>query len=421
MLVFKFGGASVKDADAVRNVAEILKKHESDYILVIVSAMGKTTNNLEQLIHFASSKNRVEFNRSCDELKEFHMNIVSDLFPEKSVKLVEELEIYFKQLKASYDLYTNESLNEFYDRIVSYGELISTQIVGAFLNQSAIATDWVDASTVVVTDDVFRSATVDLGTTSAKITEDILPRFESSRIVVTQGFIGSSKDGRRTTLGREGSDYSGAIFSYCLNASSLTIWKDVQGMFNADPKIFPNAQKIDQVSYKEAIELSYYGASVIHPKTIQPLQNKNIPLYVKSFLEPNLSGTEIFKDAVNTLPCYIIKKEQVLVSLSSKDFSFIAERHLSEIFGKYDSLGMKINIMQNSAVNFSALFDAKNFDEKRVIDALSLQYAVRYNTDLELITIRQFNTEIIEELTANREILLEQKTRETVRLVVRKT
>jgi aspartate kinase len=309
--------------------------------------------------------------------------------------------------------------NAFYDKMVAYGELLSTRIVEAHLEKSGVKSAGLDASKVVITDDKFRAATVDMSLTEAKIQEACTVAFRMYNIIVTQGFIGSNLKGKQTTLGREGSDYSGAIFAYCLNASSLTIWKDVEGMYNADPKSFPKAEKLDAISYKDAIELSYYGASVIHPKTIQPLQNKEIPLYVKSFLDPSLPGTAIKKDAFNTIPCYIIKDKQVLVSLSTKNFSFIAEKNLAEIFNKYDQLDMKINIMQNSAVNFSALFDEKQFQESKVLEAFQSSYAVRYNENVELITIRHYNSAIIEELTAGREILLEQRTRETVRFVVR--
>lgn len=419
MLVFKFGGASVKNAESVRNVAKILNASKEAYVLVIVSAMGKTTNKLETLLSCFMVDDEVGFNAAFHEIKDFHREIVDGLFPDGNENLGQQISTLYTELGQQFSQSRKDNESELYDAVVCYGELISTRIVNAYLNTSGTPSDWLDASTLVLTDDKFRSALVDMETTSVRIHAAVSERFVSKKTLVTQGFIGATADGRRTTLGREGSDYSGAIFSYALHAESLTIWKDVDGMYNADPNLFPEAQKINQVSYKEAIELSYYGASVIHPKTIQPLQNKNIPLYVKSFLDPDLSGTVIQKDASNTIPCYIVKKNQVLVSLSTRDFSFIAERHLSEIFSIYDGLDMKINIMQNSAVNFSALFDAKNFNEKRTIDSFASRYSLRYNSDLELITIRQFTPEIIKELTANREILLEQRTRETVRFVVR--
>lgn len=419
MQVFKFGGASVKDADAVKNVTNIVQSFASKKLVIIVSAMGKTTNKLEDLIEASANQNKALFDQHFKELEDYHKQIVEQLFPEKNDLLNIQLGKYFSEINRMFVQYKSHEHNAFYDKMVAFGELLSTRIVEAHLEKSNIKSAWLDASKVVITDDKFRSATVDMSLTETKIQESCNVAFRMHNVIVTQGFIGSNLKGFQTTLGREGSDYSGAIFAYCLNADSLTIWKDVEGMYNADPKSFPKAEKLNEISYKDAIELSYYGASVIHPKTIQPLQNKEIPLYVKSFLNPKLTGTVIKKNAVNTIPCYIIKQNQVLVSLSTKNFSFIAEKNLAEIFDKYDQLDMKINIMQNSAVNFSALFDEKQFQESRVLEAFQNSYAVRYNENVELITIQHYNSAIIEELTAGREILLEQRTRETVRFVVR--
>jgi len=417
MLVFKFGGASVKDADSVKNVAKIIQGYPKNKILVVVSAMGKMTNKLEEVVEAILNNDKKQVSLLTRDFIDFHKNIVNHLFQDDD-EVVEAVNKTYSSFSALCEVAGKMPASRCYDVVVYHGELLSSIIVSHYLNNF---TDCVifDAGEVIKTDDKFKSATVDMSLTQKMINKVVVPIFQTCNIAVTQGFVGSTHQNYRTTLGREGSDYSGAIFSYCLNARSLTIWKDVDGMFNADPKDFPNAQKIDQVSYKDAIELSYYGASVIHPKTIQPLQNKGIPLYVKSFLNPDKSGTIIQKDAENKIPCYIIKKNQVLVSISSKDFSFIAERHLSEILQAYDNLDMKINIMQNSAVNFSALFDANKFNEKKVLEKFGSHYAVRYNTNLELITIRQHNPEIIDELTKDKEILLEQRTRETVRFVVR--
>lgn len=419
MQVFKFGGASVKDADAVKNVTTIVQSFATKKLVIIVSAMGKTTNKLEAIIAACANQNKSLFDQHFKELEDYHNQIVEQLFHEKNEILNLQLHNYFSEINRMFVQYKAHEHGAFYDKMVAFGELLSTRIVEAHLEKSGVKSAWLDASKVVITDDKFRSATVDMSITEAKIQEACTVTFRMYNIIVTQGFIGSNMKGTTTTLGREGSDYSGAIFAYCLNAESLTIWKDVEGMYNADPKKFPNAQKLDAISYKDAIELSYYGASVIHPKTIQPLQNKEIPLYVKSFLDPALSGTAIKKDAFNTIPCYIIKDKQVLVSLSTKNFSFIAEKNLAEIFNKYDQLDMKINIMQNSAVNFSALFDAAQFDELAVLNAFQSQYQVRYNEHLELITIRHFNEEVVSALTHGKDILLVQKTRETVRFVVK--
>jgi aspartate kinase len=419
MKVFKFGGASVKDAEAVRNVSAIVHSFSKDKIVIVVSAMGKTTNKLEELIAACHNQLAPEFKKHLADLISYHQEIVDELFPKGNDILNIQLREYFQSIEKMFTQYETSNKNAFYDSMVSYGELISTRIVEAYMEHSGLKCAWMDASKVVITDDKFRAATVEMRITETQIQEACNVVFKTHMIIVTQGFIGSSLRGSKTTLGREGSDYSGAIFAYCLNAESLTIWKDVEGMFNADPKSYARAQKLNEISYKDAIELSYYGASVIHPKTIQPLQNKEIPLYVKSFLNPELPGTAIKKDAKNNIPCFIVKDKQVLVSLSSKNFSFIAERHLSDIFAKFDALDMKINIMQNSAVNFSALFDAKQFDEEKVLTAFKDTYFVRYNENLELITIRPYNHSIIQELTKDKEVLLEQRTRETVRFVVR--
>jgi aspartate kinase len=419
MKVFKFGGASVKNADAVRNVTAILQSFSKDNLVVIVSAMGKTTNKLEELIAACHNQQTEEFSKHLEDLMAYHQEIANDLFPKGNDVLNLQLQEYFQSIRKMFVQYASSNQSAFYDSMVAFGELLSTRIVEAYIEHCGLKCTWMDASKVVITDDKYRSATVEMQITETKIQEACKVAFKAHKIIVTQGFIGSSLRGVKTTLGREGSDYSGAIFAYCLDAESLTIWKDVEGMYNADPKNFSQAQKLNEISYKDAIELSYYGASVIHPKTIQPLQNKEIPLYVKSFLNPELSGTAIKKNAKNNIPCFIIKEKQVLVSLSSKNFSFIAERHLSDIFAKFDTLDMKINIMQNSAVNFSALFDAKQFDEEKVLTRFKETYFVRYNENLELITIRPYNDSIIQELTKNKEVLLEQRTRETVRFVVR--
>jgi len=419
MKVFKFGGASVKDAESLKNVANILREFEGESLIVVVSAMGKTTNKLEQILASIHQVNKGEFKILLNELKNFHDKIITSLNLDSHQVLSSALGSYYFNIREIFEDYKVSEFNFNYDKIVSFGELISTQIVAAYLEKCNFNSIWLDASLLIKTDDKFRSATVNLPTTTSNIKTALEPFNDEKKLVVTQGFIGSTDDGEITTLGREGSDYSAAIFAYCLNAESLTIWKDVDGMYNADPKKFPKAQKLETISYKDAIELSYYGASVIHPKTIQPLQNKDIPLYVKSFIHPKLSGTTITKDGRNQIPCYIIKENQVLVSLSTKNFSFIAEKHLANIFKAYDSLDMKINIMQNSAVNFSALFDNKQFDENKVLSSFSNNYAVRYNENLELITIRHYNKAIIDELLENREVLLEQKTRETVRFVVK--
>lgn len=418
MQVFKFGGASVKDAQSVRNIGKIIKKFPNQKILIVVSAMGKMTNKFEELVAALLRSDEAMRISILSEIHEYHLNIAHDLFAKDIEDSIQSFNEIFLDLVDLCKIADKLKPALAYDAVVPFGEFLSSALIADYLGTLQDCA-FLDASSVIKTDDKFKQATVDMELTELNIRKEVLPAFSESNLIVTQGFIGSTNKNLRTTLGREGSDYTGAIFSYCLNAKSLTIWKDVDGMFNADPRFFPKAQKIDVVSYKDAIELSYYGASVIHPKTIQPLQNKNIPLFVKSFLYPHKKGTIIQKNAYYSIPCYIVKSNQVLVSLSSKNFSFIVERHLSHIFDIFDRLDMKMNIMQNSALNFSALFDANQFDESSILEHFSGDYLVRYNTNLELITVRHYNQEIITELTQGKEILLEQKTRETVRFVVR--
>ncbi len=419
MKVFKFGGASVKDAAAVRNVLSILKSYEGNQVVVVISAMGKTTNQLELLVESAIKQELTQFQDHLKAVRLYHNTIVEELFEGAQNELQLVLEEYYTQIEAHFSRATSMNEAACYDSLIRYGELLSTRIVWAYLNLCGLKANWINASEVIITDNKFKSATVDIESTCKKTQELLVPALAQNAVQITQGFIGSSLNGELTTLGREGSDYSGAILAYALDAESLTIWKDVDGMFNADPKQFTKAQKLEAISYKDAIELSYYGASVIHPKTIQPLQNKKIPLFVKSFLNPSAHGTHIHEQAKNTIPCYIVKNKQVLISLSTRNFAFVAEHHLSRIFNLFDRLDMKINIMQNSAVNFSVLVDEKSFDAERVIETFQDQFAVRYNENLDLITIRAYNEEIVRELTSGRTVLLEQRTRETVRFVLR--
>lgn len=418
MKVFKFGGASVKDADTVVNVFGILQKFGNEKVAVVISAMGKTTNLLETLIEHSKSQNRAAFDENFHTLKDYHNTIIEELFDSQPSELSHFVEHYYSEINGLFSSFDLDRESAIYDYYIRFGELLSTRIVWAYLNSKGLHARWIDASEIIVTDDKYKSATVDIERTCESSGRKLAPLLEDSNIVITQGFIGSTLDGKLTTLGREGSDYSGAILAFALNADSLTIWKDVDGMFNADPKIFPRAQKLDEISFKDAIELSYYGASVIHPKTIQPLQNKKIPLFVKSFVNPELAGTLIHEKAKNTIPCYIVKNQQVLISLSTRNFAFVAEHHLSSIFATFDRLGLKINIMQNSAVNFSVLVDAKFFDSAVVLQAFQENFAVRYNENLDLVTIRAYNEQIVRELTGSRTILLEQRTRETVRFVL---
>lgn len=419
MQVFKFGGASVKDAEAVKNVAEVLKQFPNQKLCVVISAMGKMTNALEKLANafFYNSENA---NDILEEIKQFHFSICSQLFSENTHPIYNELENTFVELHWAIEDEPTHSYDFEYDQIISMGETISTKIISAYLNEIGILNKWVDARGLIQTDNTYREGKVDFELTEVLVTSQIMPILKTIDIVVTQGFIGGTSENFTTTLGREGSDYTASIIAYCLNAESVTIWKDVPGMLNADPKYFEDTKKLEQISFKEAIELSYYGASVIHPKTIKPLQNKNIPLYVKSFLDPTGSGTEIQantnKDEL--IPSFIIKQKQLLISITPKDFSFIAEENLAVLFNILFLEQIKINLMQNSALSFSILVDENQEQLTRLLSHLANDYIVKYNDNLSLVTIRHYDDATIALVTKDKESILTQKTRQTIRLVL---
>jgi len=419
MQVFKFGGASVKDAEGVKNVAEVLKQFPNQKIAVVVSAMGKTTNSLERLAKafFYKTENA---DIILEEVKKYHLDICHHLFANSSHPIFIELENTFVELYWAIEDEPTHSFDFEYDQIVSMGEIISTKIISAFLNGVGLQNKWVDARGLIQTDNTYREGKVDFELTETLIKRDLLPVFNLFNSIVTQGFIGGTSENFTTTLGREGSDYTASILAYCLNADNVTIWKDVPGVLNADPKWFSHTKKIDQLSYHDAIELTYYGASVIHPKTIKPLQNKNIPLHVKSFLQPQEEGT-IIKDGEKRLniPSYIFKIDQVLISIQPKDFSFIAEDNLSDIFDLFSKHGVKINLMQLSAISFSVCCDHDEFKIQSLVKELQTQFKVLYNFGLELMTVRYYTQEIIDTLTAQKIILLEQRSRFTVQMVMR--
>ncbi len=421
MKVFKFGGASVKDAAAVRNVSTILNKFQDEKITVIVSAMGKTTNKLEELVRAAALNDIKVYRAVLDDLYNFHVAIVGDLFQERHYALFNQIEDVFERLRNKADQPFSDNYHFEYDQIVSAGEVLSSLILATYLREQGHAADFADARKLIRTDHQYREGKVDWDKTELLIQNRLVPMFEANDLIITQGFIGHTEEGLTTTLGREGSDYSAGIFAYCLNAESVTIWKDVPGMLNADPKYFDNTVKLDRISFKEAIELSYYGASVIHPKTIKPLQNKNIPLYVKSFIDPDAEGTVIQKnmDYDHLVPSFIFKKNQVLFSFTTKDFSFIVEEHLSDIFQRLSALQAKINVMQNSALDFSILLDRDKIYPDELIDHFKDTYEVRYNEGVELVTIRHYDEETLERLAKGKEILLQQRTRQTARLILK--
>lgn len=410
--VFKFGGASVKDADGLRRVAQILRSQQGQ-IIVVVSAMGKITNALEKLV---PKLNDTDAEKLIKEIEEYHYQITQACITHSHKEIITTiLQEKFSELRKLVKEYPFNNYDERYDQLVSYGEIISTHIVSCFLSDEGITNTWIDARKLICTDANYCDGKVDFPKT-----EKCFGALTKSDIIITQGFIGYAPDGKTTTLGREGSDYTAAIIAYCTNAKSVTIWKDVPGVLNADPKQFSDTIKIARLSYQDAIELAYYGASVIHPKTIKPLQNKNIPLYVKPFMESDAEGTCI--DADNTpltTPCFISKTNQALLSLSPKDFSFIAEENLSFIFDTFAKLKVKVNMMQHSAINFSVCFDNGSSKLPKLLDAFQDNYRVLYNNNVELFTIRYYDQATIDKIVAGRNILLEQRSRYTVQLVLK--
>ncbi len=416
MRVLKFGGASVKDAEGVENVAGIVKQFNQPMV-VVISAMGKMTNAFESLVKAYFDRDFETMQVVKDKIVSYHQLLINELFSETSEGVIDDLLIKLDEKLAS-----EPSLNfDFeYDQIVPFGELLSTTIVSAYLNEIDQKNQWIDIRKLLRTDDCYRDAGVNWELTSRLMKEKL--SFDSTRLYITQGFIGSTENNLTTTLGREGSDYTGAIIAYALNADHLSIWKDVPGVLNADPRWYPKAQKIDELSYWEAIELTYYGAQVIHPKTIKPLQNKKIPLLVKSFLKPIDEGTVIdaTEQSQKLGPIYVLKKNQTLLSMSPKDFSFILEQNLSDIFQILSKHQLKINLMQSSALNFSVCID----DHKNIgkaIDDLKKDYGVLFNTKMELVTIRHYTNAAIEEIMDGKEIVDSQVSRKTARYVVKES
>lgn len=424
MKVFKFGGASVKDASSVLNVAEIITLY-SDDLVVVVSAMGKTTNLMEDLVEACYREEKSEVEKLYQQVYQHHYNIVVELGLTEDEDFITLFEYKFDELEQKINSEFSENYAYEYDQIVSFGEIISTTIISGFLNFIGIENCWFDARKIIRTDSSYRSAKVDWQKTEELISKKVAPYLSSEdgrKIAITQGFIGHTETNQTTTLGREGSDFSAAILAWSLNAEDVTIWKDVPGMLNADPKFFNNCVKLEQISFKEAIELSYYGASVIHPKTIKPLQNKNVSLYVKSFVAPNEEGTVIQnsgeKDGV--VPSYIFKGNQTLISFMPRDFSFVDEKGLTTFFSFFADHSIKINLMQNSAISFSICIDDSEDVKTLILDRFSTDYKIRYNSDLDLLTIRHYNETVVKKLTDSRVVLVQQKSRQTARFIMKK-
>ena len=416
MRIFKFGGASVKDAEGVKNLVRVLETVGYDNTLVVVSAMGKTTNALENVIHNYFN-NKKELKSSIQDVAKYHNNILLDLFENENHPVFKKVSGYFNELIIFFDRNKSPDYNFVYDQVVGYGELVSTRIVSAYLNDIGITSTWNDVRELIKTDNYYRNAKVNWELTQKHITEHI----DKNVLNITQGFLGSDPNNFTTTLGREGSDYTAAILAYCLNADGVTIWKDVPGVLNADPRHFENTQLINQISYREAIELAFYGASVIHPKTLQPLQRKEIPLYVKSFKNPKNSGTRVGKGIKidPEVPCYIVKKDQVLIRLSSLDFSYIMEENISHIFGLLHQYKMKVDVIQNSAISFSVCVDNIYNNLDKLLQHLKAKFNVTYHENVSLYTIRHYNGNVINQLENDKTVLLKQLTPETVQIVTK--
>lgn len=416
MKIFKFGGASVKDADGVKNVLHVLETVGHENVLLVISAMGKTTNALEVVVahHFSKSN---EFLESLQEVKKYHFQILLELFEDDTHPVFKAVNHLFEELE--YFLSHNKSPNyDFvYDQVVGYGELISTTIVSHYFASRGLKNQWLDVRNFIKTDTTYRDAGVDWEQTQQLISKGV----KRKSLNITQGFLGADPNHFTTTLGREGSDYTAAIFAYCLNAESVTIWKDVPGVLNADPRYFENTTLLEQISYREAIELAFYGASVIHPKTLQPLQRKEIPLHVKSFVNPLLPGTKVSKgaDLVPHTSCFIVKKGQWLLSLSSIDFSFIMEEHISEIFNLLHHYQMRVSLIQNSAISFSVCVEDKFRHFQELKSALSKKFQISWNEDVSLFTIRHFTPEAVALVEEGKTVLLKQILGDTIQIVTK--
>jgi len=414
MEVFKFGGASVKDAEGVRNVNRVLQLHKNRPLVVVVSAMGKTTNALEAVVNaYVSGES---YTSSVQVIKDYHQKLCGELIPDKTNAIYPTIETIFSYLERYLEQSYKGDRDQVYDQIVPTGELLSTKIISHFLAAEGFENEWIDIRRYLKTDDYFGAAHVDWAAT-----EEAFEGVISDAVYITQGFIGGTRDKLMTTLGREGSDYTASILASVLDAEKVTIWKDVPGVLNADPKFFNNTFKLEHISYREAVELAFYGATVIHPKTIRPLQNKNIPLCVRSFYDLDEEGTLINKEGEGDklVPSYIFRPDQVLLSFSPKDFAFIAEHQISEIFSILAKKKFVVSLMQNSAINFSVVVPNNESRLQELVEELQENYLVRYNTDLELLTVRHFDGKILEELINGRDILLEQRTRNTVRVLLK--
>jgi aspartate kinase len=417
--VFKFGGASVRDASGVKNVSNILQTYRDENLIIVVSAMGKTTDALEKIVA-AYAKQTGDAYHLLEGVKSSHHKIMDELF-DKNDTVYADVNDIFVSIEWILDGPPHENYDFIYDQIVPVGELVSTKIVAAYLNKTGLNTTWVDARDFILTDDIYREGWVQWDETIENAQRILPPLLESNGFVLTQGFIGVTKENFTTTLGREGSDYTAAILSFCLDAEDMTIWKDVPGVLTADPRVFENVTKLDRLSYREAIEMTYYGAKVIHPKTIKPLQNKSIPLFVKSFVNPEEAGTYIGPDIDDNYPPMVaVEKNQALLNIATRDFSFVAEHHMSYLFNKIADFRLQVNLMQNTAISFDVCVN--NIDDKVFRFAKSIEKEFKVTIDnegLELITVRHYTPEIIEMLHRGKILLVEERSKRTVQMVAK--
>ncbi len=416
MRVFKFGGASVKDAEGIRNLVKVLEVTGHQNTFLVVSAMGKMTNAMEAVVK-AYFDNKVGLKNAFEEVVLYHQTLLEALFEDKKHPVYEKVNLLFEEVQGFLAWNKSPNYSFVYDQVVGYGELLSTTIVSMYLNEVGIKNYWMDIRDFIKTNDNYRDGRVNWEKTQQLISEGV----EKNKLYITQGFLASDDNNFTTTLGREGSDYTAAILAYCLNANSVTIWKDVPGVLNADPRYFEETSLLNKISYREAIELAFYGASVIHPKTLQPLQRKEIPLHVKSFNNPRDAGTTVGKgiSIEPEIPCFIVKKNQVLMKLSSLDFSFIVEDSIGDLFKLLHDHKMKVDLIQNSAISFSVCVDNKFNRLNDLLDQLSGKFKVVCHEDVSLYTIRHFNTDAIKSLQNGRDVLIEQRGKETLQLVVK--
>lgn len=410
MKIFKFGGASVKDANSVRNVAFVLKSRGYQDCLVVVSAMGKTTNALEKVVESYFTKS--DYSKEIENIKTQHLTIAEELFA-KDHKVFDEIAVFFDDIEAFLRRNKSPNYNYVYDQVVSCGEMISSKILSEYLNDQDLQNQWLDARDYIKTDNTYREGVVNWDET-----EKLISQLPLNHFYVTQGFIGSDTHNFTVTLGREGSDYSAAIFAYCMNATDMTIWKDVPGVMTGDPRKFENVSLLSHISYEEAIEMAYYGASVIHPKTLQPLKQKNIPFFVKSFLEPEKPGTQIGKSDLNEQKeSYILKENQHLLHIATRDFSFIAEDHISYIFSLLAENKIKVSLMQNSAISLALCIEDKYQTSNLVVEKLENRFKCKLEKDVSLYTVRNANMDNLKEFYKGKNVLIEQISKKTVQLV----